>query len=52
MREHAHQLVDRLEASQLAAVVHLLEVFLPDEDGLDHDNDTLSPAEEIGRAHV
>ena len=45
MREHAHQLVDRLEASQLAAVVHLLEVFLPDEDCLDHDNDTLSPAE-------
>ena len=40
MGEHAHHLVDRLEDSQLAAVVHLLEVFLPDED-----SDTLSPAE-------
>jgi hypothetical protein len=39
MREHAHQLLDRLDAGRLAAVVHLLEVFL------DEDNDTLSPAE-------
>lgn len=39
MREHAHELVDRLDPNQLAAVVHLLEAFL------DEDGDTLSPAE-------
>lgn len=39
MREHAHQLLDRLDPGRLAAVVHLLEVFL------DEDGDTLSPAE-------
>jgi hypothetical protein len=39
MREHAHQLLDRLDAGRLAAVVHLLEAFL------DEDSDTLSPAE-------
>jgi hypothetical protein len=40
MREHAHELLDRLDANRLAAVVHLLEAFLLDEDG-----ETLSPAE-------
>ncbi len=40
MREHAHELLDRLDPERLAAVVHLLEAFLPDEEG-----DTLSPAE-------
>ena len=39
MREHAHQLLDRLDAGRLAAVVHLLEAFLED------DSDRLSPAE-------
>lgn len=39
MREHAHQLLDRLDQARLAAVVHLLEAFL------DEDTDTLSPAE-------
>lgn len=39
MREHAHQLLDRLDAVRLAAVVHLLEAFLDD------DADTLSSAE-------
>jgi hypothetical protein len=39
MREHAHQLLDRLDPDRLAAVVHLLEAFL------DEDGDTLSPAE-------
>lgn len=39
MREHAHRLLDRLDTGRLAAVVHLLEVFL------DEDGDTLSPAE-------
>jgi len=39
MREHAHQLLDRLDTGRLAAVVHLLEVFL------EEDSDTLSPAE-------
>jgi hypothetical protein len=39
MREHAHQLLDRLDPGRLAAVVHLLEVFL------DEDGDALSPAE-------
>jgi len=39
MREHAHQLLDRLDTTQLAAVVHLLEAFLHE------DADTLSPAE-------
>jgi hypothetical protein len=38
-KQHAHQLLDRLDPSRLAAVVHLLEVFL------DEDSDTLSPAE-------
>ncbi len=31
-REHAHELVDRLGPGQLAAVVHLLEVMIDDED--------------------
>ena len=40
MIEHAHKLLDRLDPSQLGAVVHLLETILDEEDG-----DTLSPAE-------
>jgi hypothetical protein len=40
LREHAHELLDRLDPERLAAVVHLLEAFLPDQEG-----DTLSPAE-------
>ena len=40
MREHAHQLIDRLDPNRLAAVVNLLETFL------DEDGDTLSPAEQ------
>lgn len=39
MREHAHELLDRLAPGQLAAVVYLLETFL------DEDGGTLSPAE-------
>ena len=39
MREHAHQLLDRLAPGQLAAIVHLLETFL------DEDGDTLSLAQ-------
>ena len=39
MREHAHELLDKLAPGQLAAVVYLLETFL------DEDGDTLSPAE-------
>ena len=39
MREHAHEMLDRLAPGQLAAVVHLLETFLVE------DGDTLSPAE-------
>jgi len=38
-KQHAHQLLDRLDSGRLAAVVHLLEVFL------DEDSDSLSPAE-------
>ena len=42
MREHAHQLLDRLDHSQLAAIVHLLETIIPPgDDG----GDTLSHAE-------
>jgi hypothetical protein len=37
MNEHAHHLLDRLPPSQLAAVVHLLETMVSDED-----DDTLS----------
>jgi hypothetical protein len=37
MNEHAHELLDRLPPSQLAAVVHLLETMVSDED-----DDTLS----------
>jgi hypothetical protein len=32
-KQHAHQLLDRLDPSRLAAVVHLLEVLIHDEDG-------------------
>jgi hypothetical protein len=39
MREHVHQLLDRLDDGRLAAVAHLLEVFL------DEDSNTLSRAE-------
>jgi hypothetical protein len=40
-KQHAHDLLDQLGPSQLAAVVRLLETLVsPDEDG-----DTLSPAE-------
>jgi hypothetical protein len=39
MREHAHQLLDQLDAARLAAVIHLIEAFLGE------DSDTLSPAE-------
>lgn len=40
MREHAHELLDRLDPSQLAAIVHLLETFL------DEHGDSASPAEQ------
>ena len=40
-RQHIHELIDRLDASQLAAVGHLLEVMISPEE----DRDTLSPAE-------
>ena len=40
-RQHAHQLIDRLDPSQFAAVVHLLETIVPPEE----DGDTLSDAE-------
>lgn len=33
-REHAHDLIDRLEPDQLAAVVHLLETILPRDETL------------------
>jgi len=39
MREHAHQLLDRLDPSQLNAVIQLLENLVVEE------RDTLSPAE-------
>ena len=48
MREHAHQLLDRLDADRLAAVVHLIEAFLPEGDidgDATEDSLTLSPAE-------
>jgi hypothetical protein len=31
-RQHAHELLDRLEPIQVAAVVHLLEVMIHDDD--------------------
>jgi hypothetical protein len=39
----AHELLGRLNPGRLAAVVHLLEVMIHDEDI--EDSDTLSPAE-------
>jgi len=39
MREHAHQLLDRLDDSRLAAVIHLLEAFTAE------DPDYLTPDE-------
>ena len=40
-KQHAHQLLDQLGPSQLAAVVHLLETLVPPNE----DGDTLSHAE-------
>jgi hypothetical protein len=45
-KEQAHALIERLDPSQVAAVVHLLEAFL------DEDGDTLSPAEAIAIAEA
>ena len=33
-KQHAHELLDRLGPGQIAAVVHLLEVMIQDEDEL------------------
>lgn len=38
-RQQAHELIDLLPATKLAAIRNLLEIFL------EEDNDTLSPAE-------
>jgi len=40
-KQHAIELLDRLEPGQLAAVVHLLETMVPTEE----DSATLSPTE-------
>jgi hypothetical protein len=40
-KQHAVELLNQLDASQLAAVVQLLEVMVPH----DEESDTLSPAE-------
>jgi hypothetical protein len=40
MNEHAHELLDRLPPSQIAAVVHLLETMVSAED-----DDTLSESD-------
>lgn len=40
-RQHIHELIDQLDASQLAAVGHLLQVMISPEE----DRDTLSSAE-------
>jgi len=47
LENKAHELLGQLKPGKLAAVVHLLEVMVHDEDDLsDHDDgDTLSPAE-------
>ncbi len=45
-KQHAHQLLDQLAPSQLAAVVHLLETMIsPDMAAPEEDADTLSNAE-------
>ena len=45
-KEHAHELIERLAPSQVAAVVHLLEVMVsPEPVSPDEDGNTLSPAE-------
>jgi hypothetical protein len=41
----AHELLGQLGPSKLAAVVQLLEVMVHDENLVDEDGDTLSPAE-------
>ncbi|HSM77035.1 MAG TPA: hypothetical protein VLT57_05400 [Bryobacteraceae bacterium] len=43
LESKAHELIGQLNAGKLAAVVHLLEVMVHDED-ID-ERDTLSPAE-------
>jgi hypothetical protein len=47
LENKAHQLLGQLKPGKLAAVVHLLEVMVHDEDDHidDADGDTLSPAE-------
>jgi hypothetical protein len=48
-KEHAYALLDRLEPDQLAAVVHLLETIVPDDDGetlSDDDRKAVDEAEE------
>lgn len=37
-KQHAHELLDRLEPNQLAAVVHLLETFLDEDDELSEED--------------
>jgi hypothetical protein len=45
-KQHAVELLDRLDPGQLAAVVHLLEVMVDGEEvSQEEDSDTLSPAE-------
>lgn len=46
MREHAHQLLDKLDPSRLASVVHLHETFLEEE------TDTLSTTEAMAIAEA
>jgi hypothetical protein len=41
----AHELLGQLKPGKLAAIVHLLEVIVHDDDLVDEDGDTLSPAE-------
>jgi hypothetical protein len=47
-RQHGHQLLDRLEPDQFAAIVRLLETIVPSEE----DADTLSEAEQTAVAEA
>jgi len=45
LESKARELIGQLKPGKLAAVVHLLEVMVHDEDAVDEDGDTLGPAE-------
>jgi len=48
-REHAHELLDRLAPGQIAAVVHLLEVMIHDDELTEEDRRAVAASREYFR---